>query len=87
VKWLILVFVTAGAAMSFPVQADTSCEQPCVKQMVTDFRGRPPFKRSFEWVSATDSRSNEAAVKPVHKPRSKPPYERRQPNSHASEAL
>lgn len=61
--------------------ADSPCTDNCVKRMTTDFSGRPPFKRSFEMVPASEIRAEEAAKAAAKAKKPKflgtPPYKKR----------
>ena len=51
-----LKLLTVGLAVlaSNSVLAATECTENCVTKLVTDFSGRPPFKRKIEVLSVVD---------------------------------
>jgi len=40
--------------LGVPVESVASCKENCVTKITSDFRGRPPFKRRVETLSAVD---------------------------------
>ncbi len=80
-KKVIMLIAAFAAAPVFPAMADSSCTDDCVKRMTTDFSGRPPFKRSFEMVPASEIRAEEAAKAAAKAKKPKflgtPPYKNR----------
>jgi hypothetical protein len=77
--------ITAGfiALLSVPVASTAACVENCITKITTDFRGRPPFKRQVETLSATDVAQVEikevgelAAVRTVDF-KGRPPFKRR----------
>ncbi|HBM83081.1 MAG TPA: hypothetical protein DD459_05365 [Halieaceae bacterium] len=76
-KKLLMSVAVVGMVATFPVAAEPECTENCVKRMVTEYKGRPPFKRSFERVPASELASEEATAKGTFKPGAKPPYKRR----------
>ncbi|MFT6286544.1 MAG: hypothetical protein ACJA09_001294 [Alcanivorax sp.] len=76
-KKMLMLLATFAFAPAVPALADVSCTENCVKQMTTHFSGRPPFKRSFEMVAASEVEQREAAVRKKATLRGRPPYKNR----------
>lgn len=76
-KKMLMLLATLAFAPALPAMANSSCNEDCVKKMTTDFNGRPPFKRSFEMVSASEVQAREAAASNKSKLRGKPPFRNR----------
>jgi hypothetical protein len=40
--------------LSITAESSAACAKDCVTIVTTDFKGRPPFKRSYETITATE---------------------------------
>jgi hypothetical protein len=81
----MMSFIAASfiALLSVPIVSTAACVESCVTKITTDFKGRPPFKRRVETLSATDVAQVEvkeigelAKVRTVEF-RGRPPFKRR----------
>jgi hypothetical protein len=53
-KMISVIAASFIALLSAPIVSTASCVENCVTKITTDFKGRPPFKRRVETLSATD---------------------------------